>query len=174
MRIADVSGLSLNDVLERVDLMEAIAIHQWLEANPALPNRMEPWPHENVPIGTWRLDPIFGEFEVLVWVDPWEVVITEGNREAARSWPESALYRDWLRAGRLPPALSVVRHADGPLHTQNRRRTLAARDVEAPRIPAWFSETTPTGAPRWRSRWLGAVYWDADASLGPIVITDAY
>src|SRR5215207_2189221 len=107
MRIADVSGLSLNDVLERVDLMEAIAIHQWLEANPALPTHMEPWPHENVPIGTWKLDPSFGEFEVLTWIDPWEVVITEGDHEAARSWPESALYRDWLRAGRLPPAISV-------------------------------------------------------------------
>jgi hypothetical protein len=174
MRIADVCGLSLDDVLERVDLMDAIAVDQWLETHPALPNCKEPWPHDNPPIGTWRLDPVFGQFEVLVWVDPCEVVITEGDHEAARSWPESALYRDWLRAGRMPPAISVVRHADGPLHTQNRRRTLAARDVGAPRIPAWFSETIPTGAPRWRSMWLGAVYWDAYATLGPIVFTDAY
>jgi hypothetical protein len=115
MRIADVCGLSLVDVLERVDLMDAIAVDQWLETHPALPNCKEPWPHDNPPIGTWRLDPVFGQFEVL-----------------------------------------------------------AARDVGAPRIPAWFSETIPTGAPRWRSMWLGAVYWDAYATRGPIVFTDAY
>ena len=135
---------------------------------------MEPWPYENPPIGTWKLDPVFGELEVLVWVDPWEVVITDGDHEAARSWPESALYRDWLHLGRVPPAISVVRHADGPLHTQSRRRTLAGRDVGAPRIAAWFSETTPTGAPRCRCRHFGAVFWEAYATLDPIVFTDAY
>ena len=52
MRIADVTGLSLADVLARADLMDAIETHQWLEAHPALANHKEPSPYENVPTGT--------------------------------------------------------------------------------------------------------------------------
>ena len=148
MRVSDVTHLTLADVLQRVDPVQATMIFRELEGIQPLPNELTPWPHENSPIGTWKLDPVFGTFEVLVWIDPWEVEISEGNHEDARGLTSSALYRQWLSEGLMPPAITVVRHCKGYPNSLNRRRTLAARDTNTPFIPAWFSETTPSGAAR--------------------------
>jgi hypothetical protein len=53
-------------------------------------------------------------------------------------------------------------------------QTLVARHVRAPHIPAWFSEITPTDAPRWHCHWLGAMFRNSYQVLAPIVFTDAY
>lgn len=121
MRVADVAYFTLANVLQRVDPVQAIDI---FTQNP-----------RNASIGTWKLDPTFGTFEVLIWVDPWEAEPTEGNHDYARLLPCSAQYRAWFNQDRVPPLITVVRHTKGHLASLNRHRVLAARDTSTLLIP---------------------------------------
>lgn len=151
--------ITVGQVLAAVDIQQAIRVfHETFVAAPV--NSLTPWPHGNPPVGTWRLDPVFGEFEVLVDIPSEE--IREGEPEdMIKRHPTYPLYVEWAKAGLEAPAVTVVRHIQGHLVcSSGRRRRLAALEAGLPLLRAWFSETDERGWNLWRKPELGTV-WEA-------------
>lgn len=162
MLLDDTVLFTLNDVLQHVDTAAAIQVYRQLRG-------YEPRPSEwttNPPLGTWKLDPVFGTFEVLVLADPHALEISKEDDEFTRQLNRSASYRQLFHSGQMPPASTVVRHVRGHLYAENECHVIAARDTKMPLIPVWFSETTPTGRPRWKAHRLGSVYAQTAALYG--------
>lgn len=158
-------------VLDNVDPAEAKRVYKETRF-PAKPNELAPWEGENPPVGTWRLDPVFGEFEILLELSLDE--ITPGEPEdGIKNWEGYPLYVQWAREGREAPAITVVRHVNGHLVSCDRRRVLAAKDAGKKTILAWFSETDNRGRNPWQDRGQGS-YWHTRVKQLSKMASDGY
>ena len=138
----------------------------------AKPNSLTPYQGKNPPIGTWRQDPSFGEFEVLVEMSLDQITPGEPE-EGIKNWKGYPLYVKWAKEGKEAPAIRVVRHIDGHLASCNRRRVLAAKDAGLETITAWFSETNDRGSNAWITRTEGE-YWYTRVDGLKRMIADGY
>jgi len=165
MRIRDVEHVTLGEIRARVDVPAAIARNREAEAADAAP-RDRPWDGANPDPGTWRLEPVMGEFAVLVLVSPFEVEPSEPEDDIRLRCPHYPRYVEWYRAGFVPPAIRTVRHAlRGRVVSLDRRRVLAARAAGVASIPAWHSEARPDDLFPWQDKGLGRAWrTDADAA----------
>jgi hypothetical protein len=134
--------------LARIDVDRARQVYRDWQF-PAQANSLAPWEGQLPPLGTWKVDPLFGEFEVLTEI-PLDEVTPGEPEDMIKLWEGYPLYVQWAREGRPPPPVTVVRHVDGHLVSCNRRRVLAARDAGVRTIVAWFSETGAAGRTAWR------------------------
>jgi len=163
--IVDVASLTLADILARVDVAAAAALYAPSGAASAGP-RDRPWEDVNPPPGTWRLNPLMGEFSVLVLVSPFDVHPNEPEddiRRRCRHYPD---YVRWYREGRVPPAIRTLRHAlRCHIVSLDRRRVLAARDAGVATIPAWHSEARADDLFCWEDKALGSA-WRVAATSG--------
>jgi hypothetical protein len=142
--------------LSKIDVTQAKATFEET-AFAARPNSLTPWDGTNPSLGTWRLDPDMGEWEVLLELDLEEVFPGEPE-DYIKGWEGYSLYVQWAIEGKEAPAIRVVRHVDGHLVSCNRRRVLAAKDAGLKTIKAWFSETNSRGQNPWKTRTEGTVY----------------
>ncbi|MCL4296224.1 MAG: hypothetical protein KJ077_10870 [Anaerolineae bacterium] len=153
----DMRHLTVEQIRASVDIPTAIQVYQetWAVAPVS---SLTPWPHGNPPLGTWRLDPTFGDFDVLVDI-PTEEVCEGEPEDYIRNHRTYHAYLEWARAGLEAPAVNVVRHIRGHLVcSSGRRRRLAAIDAGLPFLRAWFSETNERGGPLWHADDLSTVY----------------
>lgn len=153
----DLRHITLEQILATVDIEQAIKTYQETFA-VAPTSSLTPWPHGNPAPGTWRMDPTFGDFDILVDIPTSEV--QEGEFEdGIKRHPTYQAYLEWARQGLEAPAVMVVRHIKGYLVcSSGRRRRLAAIEAGLPTLRAWFSETNKHGGPLWHSDELSSVY----------------
>ena len=144
----DMRHVTIEHILATVDLQAARQVHEQTSCQ-SQPNSLSPWTGDVPPVGTWRLDDMMGEFEMLVEL-PLDQVEPGEPEDGIKGWEGYALYVQWAREGRQPPPITVVRHVDGRLVSIHRRRVLAAKDAGLRTILAWFSETDARGRNLWR------------------------
>lgn len=156
--VQDAERITTDRILKTVDLAEARMNHQRrIEALNWLASK-GPWPGPNPPLGSFKLDPGQGDFEILIAISPDALRNNESEEDGLRSW-RYPLYCQWLGEGKIPPAVDVVRHVDGYLNCLNRVRLLSARAMGALWLPAWYSPTDMRGPrPLWQSLRLGEVF----------------
>jgi hypothetical protein len=141
--------LPLSKIRKMVDTREALIAWGKTWVGPA-PNSLSPWLGEKLPLGTWRLDPLDGDYDVLVEL-PTDQIISGEPEDGVKFHESYKHYLLWARHGLEPPPITVVAHADdGRLVSIDRRRLLAAQEAGRKKIKAWFSETTPNGGPTWK------------------------
>lgn len=153
----DLRHITLAEILATVDIEQAVkTYHETFAVAPV--SSLTPWPHGNPPPGTWRMDPTFGDFDILVDIPTVEVC--EGEPEDyIKHHRTYQAYLEWARQGLEAPAVMVVRHIKGHLVcSSGRRRRLAAIEAGLPTLRAWFSETNQHGGPLWHSDELSEVY----------------
>ena len=158
----DMRHLRLEDVLTQVEqqggLERACRIHRATHLTNKVNNLSAPWRGYIPPVGTWRCDPEWGQFDILIEIPVEELHQSEPD---AAHWYGFTQYVEWARAGIIPPPPRVVRHIKGHLITLDNRRVLAAKEVGTETLLCWLSETAPDGHPLWelpRTR-TWAVIW---------------
>lgn len=163
--------ITLDWILANVDQEEAAAN----EANRQIshpPSSKTDAPHEwqtIVSAGTWRVSR-WGELSVLM-----RYYISEAWPNEEPSMWDSMLqydgtvqvYREWARAGHVPPPVDIIENIQMAYYTcQGRRRWLVARDLGHETLWGWFSPTARRGeANQGRALWLKPTwggYWQEE------------
>lgn len=104
-------------------------------------------------VGTWRIDDVRGlygrDIERLNEVPIDELVLPElreGEKLDATKAGDDATYASWIKEGKEPPPIDVIRMDDGRLRVSDgHRRVLAAKASGADTVKAWVSELVETG-----------------------------
>lgn len=108
------------------------------------------WQHLVAP-GTFAVDR-WGAISVLMqyYIDEARPVESPAEWESMLKYnPSVQVYREWARAGHVPPPVPVIENlsSDGPYICQGRRRWLVARDLGYQTLWCWFSPTSRYGTP---------------------------
>jgi len=129
-------GLSREWVEQNVDLRSARFTDEDPQWNPR-PNRHDK-PAEWYGIeGMWRMS-WQGECGVLLRVPVLCAEPAENEWQYAINYPETRQYIEWFKQGIMPPPVCLMRHVDGHLLYNNRRRWLAARAAGVGSWLAWY------------------------------------
>jgi hypothetical protein len=114
-------------------------------------SRLVPNEGVDVPVGTWRVDKFSGnygkEIEQLREVRIDELALPElreGGKLDIEKLGDDERYAAWIKEGKEPPPIEVLRRDDGSLRVADgHRRVLAAKLAGRATIKAWVSETVP-------------------------------
>ncbi len=149
MTLLQICELPFSKVRKMADTREALVAWQKSWVGPK-PNSISPWLGEKLAPGTWRLDPLLGDYEILLEL-PTDQLTNAEPEDGIKFHETYKYYLLWAHHGLEPPPISVVAHADdGRLISTDRRRLLAAQEAGRKTIKAWFSGTSSRGGPAWK------------------------
>lgn len=155
------TGLTADWIWRNVDREAAVATYNLWMANYPVSGSYRPYVMPpGLDVGTWMLDPVFGDFSVLVDMPVGLVQPSEQEWEMALRYESTIAYVKMCENGYSPPPSSGVRNIyTGQIYISGRRRWLAARQAGLETIPVWFSETDmATGSPAWQIKIFGSIH----------------
>lgn len=115
-------------------------------------SRTTPSVQQIPPVGAWRIDDVKGlygrEVEQLRQVAVDDLVLPElrdGELDVTKRG-DDATYAQWIKEGKEPPPVELIRMEDGRLRVADgHRRVLAAKAAGATEVKGWVSELVETG-----------------------------
>src|SRR5262249_24924933 len=136
-------------------------------------------PVENYPFktGQWRISDLYGiygrEVEMLCLLDPHKLHLTEDDyTRLGVNWEgrgdDAARYAEWMRQGKVAPAINVAETDSGVRLVVEGHRRVAAAKMAGVKLLAWVSFVMRTGKRDCNDRelWTGLTF--EGAKFGPV------